>query len=209
MINKRGFTLVEMLVVISLLSVVGVIILTIFSNTLKGTNKSQIISLIKQNGQSALENMDKTIRNAESVFCWSNTNIVVVNSDDTYTRYTFISPVGSTENGYIQKEAFSLTTVQANVFTINGLLCATPPYTGSDVAFSLVILTDNNPQTGVSVDFVDHLNPVVFSNNSSPGFPDQVTISFVITPGVKAPPSVAGQIDPETFQTTIGLRNNK
>ena len=69
MINKRrktiinGFTIIEILVVIAVISIVGVIIAEIFFNTLRGSNKSSLITKIKQNGQTSLEVMDKAIRN--------------------------------------------------------------------------------------------------------------------------------------------------
>ena len=82
---KKGFTLVEILVVIAILSVLGVLILTIFTRTLRGSNKSQIIGKIKQNGQSVLEQMDKTVRNSDKVVCVISSNLVVV-KNGIYTR---------------------------------------------------------------------------------------------------------------------------
>lgn len=209
-IKKTGFTLIEMLVVIALLSIVGVMILTIFSRTLKGSNKSQIISLLKENGQSVLENMDKTIRNADSVFCADNNTgtsfppAIVVNTGSTYTRYKFIPPpVDNTKNGYVQQEVFTSVPTPAPT---PDTFCK--DYTDSTV--TPVILTDNNSQTGVSVIAVnsDLTENPVFTRNSSPGFADQVTISFQIKPGIGTPASLTGQIDPATFQTTVELRNN-
>ncbi len=193
--SERGFTLVEMLVVISLLSIVGVIILTIFSRTLKGSNKAQIIAVIKENGQSVLENMDKTIRNSDSVFCTNNSTIVV-NSGNIYTRYKFITNAGL--NGYIQREVFAFANNDTQAISQSSHLCI--DYT--DVNITPVKLTDDNSQTGVSVE------SGAFSKNHSPGFADQVTISFQVKPGKGAPASIAGQVDAATFQTTIELWRN-
>ncbi len=63
-----------------------------------------------------------------------------------------------------------------------------------------VILTDTKSQTGISVE------SGLFTRDRSAGFKDQVTIKFIVKPGVQAPAAVAGQIDPVTFQTTVELR---
>src|SRR3989338_7593499 len=110
---KKGFTLVEMLVVIAILSVVGILILTIFTRTLKGTNKSQIISSIKQNGQSVLETMTSSVRGADNVVCpfvippettaLSETLLMV--SKGIYNRYRFNpEPENGSSNGYINQD---------------------------------------------------------------------------------------------------------
>lgn len=214
---KKGFTLVEMLVVISVLSVVGVIILTIFTRTLKGNNKAQILAAIKQNGQAVLENMDKTIRGADNAVCigkyqstYDNT-IVVVQNGSMYTRYRFIAPTGST-NGLIQQDnpvqPDSGNKSNSNTFT--SVICADPM--GTDTPGNLInTLTDTNLQSGVSVECIGsdcNTNPI-FKKNPSSGFKDTITIKFQLTHALNAPPAVAGQIDPANFETTVQLRNLK
>ncbi len=213
---KKGFTLIEMLVVISVLSVVGVMILTIFTRTLRGGNKSQIIETIKQNGQSVLENMDKTVRNADSVICPKvaspTSDTLVVIRDGAYTRFKF-SPPTTSNNGKIQQD-FPVQPAtgdksQIKTFLENNI-CTDP--IGTDSTISPQTLTDTNSQTGVSVDCVavngtpNCATKPIFKRDKSAGFKDQVTIKFDIGHGVLAPAAVAGQIDPVSFQTTINLR---
>jgi len=197
---KKGFTLVEILVVIAILSVLGVLILTIFTRTLRGSNKSQIIGKIKQNGQSVLEQMDKTVRNSDKVVCVISSNLVVV-KNGIYTRYRFIPPTSSA-NGLIQQDNPAKQNVQDS----------NPPSEETDSEFKnrvctiddsmseALIITDTNLQTGVSVE------NGLFTRDRSAGFLDQVTISFVLKPAVDVSQAVAGQIDPVSFQTTIQLR---
>ncbi len=200
--HKRGFTMIEMLVVISISAVVGVIILTIFSNTLKGTNKSQIISVIKENGQAVLENMDKTIRNSDSVFC-SNNNAgttywptLVLKSGTLYTRYKFFYQRSATDpNGYVLQETLNIDNPTANGLTTS--FCV--DYVGSPA--TSVKLTDDNSSTGISI-FSGS-----FTLDAPSGFAPKVTVIFQIKPGVGIPASIAGQVDPVTFQTTVELRN--
>jgi len=217
MINKsqmsKGFTLVEMLVVIAILAIVGTLILNIFTRTLQGNNKAQIIGIIKQNGQTILETMDKTIRNADHLICTgtsSDPNIgnatLVVIKDGVYTRFRFIEPQPSdnpTVNGFIDWESFNLpespppgTDPNLYVRDFDKIACNLP----STDATKLIKLTDTNTQTGVSV------VSLIFEKTPKAGFKNIVNVLFTLKAGVQAPAAIAGQIDPVDFQTTIQLR---
>lgn len=207
---KKGFTLVEVLVVISVLSLVGVLVLTIFTRSLQGNNKSQILSAIKQNGQSVLENIDKTIRDSDIVVCpvinppdtgASSANLVV-RSGGVYTRYRFIDPspaINPTMNGLIQQDNPTKQNVQdsdplreeTDPEFVNRICTLVDPM--SQTATN--ILTDTDTQSGVSVE------SGLFTRSRSAGFKDQVIIKFNLKPGISAP-----QIDAVSFQTTIQLR---
>lgn len=216
--RNKGFTLVEMLIVISILSVVGVMILTVFTRTLKGSNKSQIIGVIKQNGQSVLENIDMIVRDSDYVVCPTITSPAIsasasslaVVKNGIYTRYSFIPPASSANgNGLLQQD----NPVKQNVSGV------TPAREETDTEFrdricsstdtpsvNVVTLTDNKSDTGVSVSCIVSncgTNPI-FTRNKSSGFKDQITIKFSLKPA--ASQGVAGQIDPVSFQTTIQLR---
>ncbi|MBI4036286.1 prepilin-type N-terminal cleavage/methylation domain-containing protein [Candidatus Daviesbacteria bacterium] len=185
-----GFTLAEMLVVISVLSVFGVILAVIFSRTIGGSSKAQILEVIKQNGQSVLETMDKTVRNGDNIVCpdpgiLSSTLVVV--RDGAYTRFRFITPTPDS-NGYI---------------TMDNPVVYSPTMCG-DVLINPVVVTDNTldvkGKTGVSVSGGN------FEVDRKSGFSDIITIKFVIGPGVEVPTNLSSQIDPVSFQTTIQLR---
>ena len=229
--RQLGLTLVELLVVISVLGIAGVLILNIFTATLKGSNKTQVIGAIKQNGQAVLEVMDKTIRNSDNVVCpfflsptdtasYSNTLVTVKNG--IYTRYRLIVPgntntasgnnCGSTSGtGCLVydnpiKQIIEATQIEETDPQFVDRICNA----GSQMLSNAVILTDTNPQTGVSINCVANDCSVstnyIFTRSRSFGFKDQVTIQFVAKPGVGVAQSVAGQIDPVLFQTTISLR---
>lgn len=192
--NGAGFTLVEILVVISVLSIVGVIILTIFSQTLRGNNKAQILSAIKQNGQSVLENMDKNIRNSDSIVCISpdNSTLVVV-KQGSYTRYKFLS--GSIQQDFPTQPPPPASKADVKIFLAS--ICTDT--LGTDSLTPAQVLTDTNSQTGVNL----------ISGSFTPGtkgLKDSVTISFQLGPGRGVSSSLSGQIDPVSFETTIQLR---
>lgn len=205
---KKGFTLVELLVVVSVLSVLGVIILTIFTRTLKGNNKAQIISSIKQNGQAVLENMDKIIRGSDKVLCVSTSKFtIVLYKDGEYTRYRFVPPkLPNTANGQIQADnpiqPSDVSQDKSKLAFFQNAICSdTDPMGDANSSSPLQVLTDTNLQTGVSVE-----NGKFDNKNSVPGFKDTVTISFQLKPALLAPAAITGQIDPVNFETTVQLR---
>lgn len=201
--KKRGFTLIELLVVVAVIAVVGVILTQVFYSSIRAGNKSQILAAIKQNGQSALDIMDKTIRSADQVVVSCSSGIVVASSaliiplpsawSGVYTRYRIIPEQGSS-NGKILVDYPSLTPQDIDTPTELTDLCTT----GIQSAPST--LTDDNTKTGVSV------SSGSFTKNSLPGYKDSVTINLVIKPPTLAPKVIADSIDPVTFTTTVQLR---
>lgn len=187
---NHGFTLAEMLVVISVLSIFGVILAVIFSRTIQGSSKAQILEAIKQNGQSVLETMDKTVRNADDIVCpdpgVASSTLVLVR-DGAYTRFRFIAPFPES-NGYI---------------TMDSPVVYSPTMCG-DVLVTPVVLTDNSTdikgKTGISV------SGGSFEVDRKSGFQDIITIQFEIGPGIEVATNLSSQIDPVNFQTTIQLR---
>ncbi len=180
----KGFTLIEMIVVVAVLIIMGAILSQIFSNTLRGSNKAQVLSSIKQNGQSALDTMDKTIRQADKVVCVSLTgNEIVTFQSGTYTKFAFVAPT-LLINGYIYQDN------------------SNQPLDCSTFSANQQILTDTNLITGVSINTLGG----VFNVNNQAGFGDIVTIKFNVSPGLGIASSFNNQIDPITFQTTVSLR---
>jgi len=67
MVTKKGFTLIEILVVIGVLAIIVVVGSTSFFNLLKGSTKTRTASLVKQNGDYTLAIMERMIRNGEII----------------------------------------------------------------------------------------------------------------------------------------------
>lgn len=65
--NQRGYTLLELLTVVGLLSVIGVIVLSVIFISIRGTQKSDTSEVIRQNGEVALSQIVKNIRYAKSL----------------------------------------------------------------------------------------------------------------------------------------------
>jgi len=67
--NKKGFTLVELLVSIGLVFIIGTIGTSVIASILRSYNKAHIINEIEQNGNYVLSLMESQIRNARAVAC--------------------------------------------------------------------------------------------------------------------------------------------
>lgn len=212
---KNGFTLVEILVVMAIVAVMGTIMVVIFTNTLRGSNKAGILSNIKQNGQGVLENMDKAIRGADNIVCPTAAgNTLVIMKNGCYTRFRYSPPpspqTNPPVNGQIQQDnpqpdpavpclVSSPAPSPKDIKSFTASVCA-----DTDPMVNPNILTDTNTSSGVSVEALS--GQPVFSRSQSSGYKDSLTVQFALKPGAVASSAVASQIDPVTFKTTVELR---
>ena len=89
MVDKKGFTLIEILVVIGLLAIIVVVGSTSFFNLLKGSTKTRVASLVKQNGDYALTVMGRMIRNGKVIECeLGMSKIEIENPDGGETEFS-------------------------------------------------------------------------------------------------------------------------
>ncbi len=193
-----------MLIVILILGIAGVLVVVILTQALKGNNKTQVLSSIKKNGEQVLGVIDNAVRNADNVVCVSNDNkTLAIVQGGKYTRYRFISPAdsalgncGGNNNGCVAQDNPVQPTPPAlesdvNLFVQNAC---------TDPLSNPITLSDTDLQTGASI------TNGSFTRNTHSGFKDTITIGFQVIPPVSAPSSIAGQIDPVSFSTTVELR---
>lgn len=64
---QKGFTLIELITVIAILSVIGGIVVSVITVTFRATRKSDLLENARQNGDTALSLMVKNIRFAKSL----------------------------------------------------------------------------------------------------------------------------------------------
>lgn len=205
---SKGFTLAEVLVAIAIVAVIGTILVLIFTNTLRGSNKSQILSALKQNGQVVLDSISRNIRSADNVVCpiSGSSNIIVTVKNGTYSRYRIVRSsdiagsapadcIGAGKNGcVILDNPTPLPSETSPQLFLNRICNSADPMPLAQ------ILTDTNPLTGVSVESGS------LSVSKPPGFKAIVTVNFVLQPGVSVPQIISGQIDPVTYETSIEVR---
>jgi len=85
--KTAGFTLVEVLVVILSFGILAVAGSSLFISILKGAAKAEIEKEIKQNGDYAINVMERMIRNAREIVNCSSSSIRIKNPDGGYTTF--------------------------------------------------------------------------------------------------------------------------
>jgi prepilin-type N-terminal cleavage/methylation domain-containing protein len=67
MMNKRGFTLLEILVSVGILSTIAIVVAQSFFTVLRSNTKTEILKDVKQSGETAMLTMARMIQNAQEV----------------------------------------------------------------------------------------------------------------------------------------------
>jgi len=237
--NKSGFTLIEILIVVSIMAVLGVIFTNVLTQTLRGQNKVRVLNQVKQNGQVVLDKLTQEIRQAEKVICvgderTDNSDTLVIFKQGVYTRFRFypkIVTLTDKKNGYIAWDnpidENLVCEVDQNLLPdfipipLGGLgmgdVGDTPtpipsPTPLPPLSFAKY-LTDTDPITGISVDCAgegDFANRI-FKQDIRPGFGDVITIKFKAEAGVSAGQAYEANVAEGgiVFTTTIAVRGGK
>ncbi len=184
--NNKGFTIVELLVVVVIMVIMGVIFTDILIESLRGRNKVNAINQVKQNGQIVLDKLSNEIRSAEAVVCVDKLNnpggipkdTIVIFNGGIYSQFRLIPPaplINPLTNGKIQKVNFTGDDIGTE--TDLGLCTNVNISAGPNLRQSL---TDTDTKNGVSVDVPP------FSQNVFEQRGDSVIIKFNGSAGIKA-----------------------
>ncbi len=96
--NRKGFTLIEILVVIGIFAIIVVVGSMSFFNLFKGSARTKAANLVKQDGEYTMGIMTKMIRNARNISdCRLGMNEIEITSPDgrTTTFSCFNNPISS------------------------------------------------------------------------------------------------------------------
>lgn len=191
--NPAGFTLVELLVSMFLILSITSVVMTIFVAGLRGTSRSTVQIEVNQNGDFALAQISRMIRNAKSFDGLSA---------DGSTDFTSSCYVGSAtdEEGVQEFNAVRVTAFDGGVSTINCPMGSETAITSTSATLATPVpLTD--PAT-VSVS----PNSCYFTcQQDSPTEPPLIGVLFTIKSKKLSGPAGVG-VD-QVFQTTVIPRN--
>lgn len=82
-LNKKGYTLIEVLAVIILITIVGSLIAAIIVISLRGSNRSKSVNSIRQSGDYTINQMTKMISYAKGFEGFANTDNDIDTDDNT------------------------------------------------------------------------------------------------------------------------------
>jgi len=85
----KGFTLVELLVVVGIMALFSLTLVSVFLATIRGGNKSQLLQSLHQEGDYALKTMSRMIRGAEVVDC--SADFTITNDDGGTTVFSQVT----------------------------------------------------------------------------------------------------------------------
>lgn len=109
MSKVKGFTLIEVLVSMGILSLVIVAATGLFFFAIRGGKKTDIVTKIKQNGDYALNLMKTKIRNAKAVSC-QGAKITVANPEGNQTIFDLtggrLRSTTDGKSGFLTSEEF-------------------------------------------------------------------------------------------------------
>ncbi len=136
LLSNFGFSLIELLIVITLVGIIGVIISQVFIMGIKIQARSEILKEVKQNGDFALSVIENMVRNSADINsgqCNINSNILtIVNQDGYSTSFdcsddTKIASISSYSGLY----PTIVTPLTNNKVTVSNcsfvIVCPTPP----------------------------------------------------------------------------------
>jgi prepilin-type N-terminal cleavage/methylation domain-containing protein len=203
----KGFSLIEVLVTVTILTIVGVAISTIVTRSFQGNTKTELIGNVKQNGQAALAIIEKDIRDSDTVVCpssgTSNVITLLTKNQGQYIRFTMIPESGNT-NGAIYKETFIFQTLPVASDQLCILTSVPLDYQPANPKSALI---DFNSKSGISL---KNVNGNGFTVVKNAGFKDTVKVLFDLGPATSNPgnfqDSLGGSTNSIQFQTTVQIR---
>ena len=190
---KSAYTLIEFLIVISILSLSVGSILLFLTSTIKGANQANITAEVKQNGQSVLDNLQSQIRSSSSVRALSGSEILEPSGYDGQSGVWLTLSTG---------EKLTILCLNTLVSTNNGWIGVAKQLSTALVPESIIgnfqTLTNTNAISGVDIE----CTATSFQVNTNSNL---VIIDFKANQGKQAP-SRADYLAKVQFKTTIALR---
>ena len=157
--SNSGFSLIELLVVVTMIGLIGTLTTQIFILGIKSQAKSEVIKEVKQNGDYAITVMENMVRNAvdvsNSACNVSQDHLIILNPDGIST--TFSCNIFETENKYrkiasvsgtLPETVYALTSEKVNLSScIFRVVCPDPPLSPKYVFISFTIRGINSSLT--------------------------------------------------------------
>lgn len=200
--SRRGFTLIEALATLSIMAVVGLVLADLLTKGFKGNAKTQLLGDIKQNGQTALNTIDQTIRFSSAVVCPKPTTtpgsstsqiLVVKDAGGKLIRLSLNPAPNTSSNGFIARDVVAYDPADQS----SQNLCTAAIPANADR------LTDDKNTSLLTVGASPY-----FKVTSNPGSKDIVEVAFDLGPSFSSSKNFEGQLGGQTvqFKTSIQIK---
>ena len=185
---RAGFTLIEFLLVLGLLSITIGSSMLFLTNLIKGSNQANIVAETKQNGQATLDLLERRVRNA-------------ITADQPAPNYVRLQ---LDNNIYLHVRCFLVSTSALPNMWIGVTETSTQiDYSADTAGNNFTAITNQDPVSGVNV---DDCTLAVVPGSSGGSSPPIVNINFTLSQGAYAPSRQDFKAQAQ-FQTSISLRS--
>lgn len=155
-VSTSGFTLLEIMITVSIMGIIGLLISQVFFTTTKVNTKTELLKDIKQNGQFSMDTLVRMIRSARSVTSTcsttgtQSTSLQITNPNGQLTTFgCFLDATGSTRiastSGYTGQSDY----LTSNNISLGGTACTS--LSGMTLSFTCTSYVDQ--PTRVKINF--------------------------------------------------------
>jgi len=143
--KKRGYTLIEILVVVTVFAAISLITSQTIILTLRGTKKAESISKVRSNLDNAIGSMERQLRGAKSIVsaCTGVAAQSIIFVDQNNNQVTF-SCIGVNNNNQPASIASGAATLTTSDITISACSFTCSPAVGSNPPSILINVTGND-----------------------------------------------------------------
>ncbi len=167
--SESGFTLLEMVVTVSIVAIISVVLSQVFLATVRTNSKTEVLKDVKQNGDVVLESIIRTVQNATTLTCTSSKSITVENQDGTDTVFACEA------SGAITRLART-TTAGTSYLTADNITMGGADCTASSLTFSCSDVNGYPAILTVSFDLAPGNIPAAAFEQTSSSFTTTVTM---------------------------------
>lgn len=175
---KDGFTLIELIVVISIVAILATLVTGVLFSALRGSSKTNVLADVKENGSYALSVIGRTLRFAKSFEGVSTDGIVFTTSCTAGTKYKAVK-ITSFDAGDIQFVCTG-TTITSNssplLNTSIAVLNQSIPQLLDRCSFTCVQNGSDYPTIGVQFSLTDQSTSTFVEKKAALSFQSSVTL---------------------------------
>jgi len=189
-IPKKGFTLLELLVVAGLFSLISLVLAQVFFTIMRTNNKTGVVREVKENGDRALEIMTRLVQNASTI----NQSVSCPNRPTPAPTLTTVA-LTNADGG--------VTTLKCVLEIVDGITIARIASVSAGPPAKTYYLTSENVTLGTAS--TNTCAALSFKCNSVGDVPAYITIAYTLRQ--KSTTSAAAEAATSAFQTTVTIRN--